>query len=331
MFMAMQQQVQLSSRFSRVCLFGCAVTLATIVFPHHVSANNLTICKKTVPSTGPTGPAFNFTGANSWTGSGKDFTTLYVMNPPTALQPLPSNPFPMQDTVCKTLNLTGHDQFNKITESVPPLPWKLTNISCTFTKSAVKIFGANPNPGFQPGDNTVSIDQADPNVTCTFVNTCAFKQQDLSTGVGQWSVTWPSGSVTTPHTVMPNSNWASHSPPPPTTTTFPGGTSWVQPANSATLTAEHSGDYVYLIRFKIPCPGTVTGWFAADNAATLVLDSDPGIPCLGNATYECFKQANVTSFGPLSVLPGAHVIKITVNNQAGPDTLTGLLAHITVQ
>ena len=85
MFMAMQQQVQLSSRFSRVCLIGCAVTLATIVFPHHVSANNLTICKKTVPSTGPTGPAFNFTGANSWTGSGKDFTTLYVMYPPTGV------------------------------------------------------------------------------------------------------------------------------------------------------------------------------------------------------------------------------------------------------
>jgi hypothetical protein len=325
MFMAKQQQVRLSSRFSRVCLFGCVVTLATIVFPHHVSANNLTICKKTVPPTGPTGPSFTFTGANSWpTSSGKDFTTAYVTSQ------LPSNPFQMQDTVCKTLDLTGHDQFNKITESVPPPPWRLTNISCTFSKSAVKIFGANPNPGFQPGDNAVSIDQADPNVTCTFVNTCAMRGQNLSTGVGSWIVTWPNGQTTTPHKVAPNSNWASHSPPASGGPPFPTGTSWVQPANSSTLTPEPPGDYVYLIRFVIPCPGTVTGWFAADNAATLVLDSDPGIPCLGNPTL-CFLQANVTSFGPLAVMPGTHVIRITVTNQAGSNTLTGLLAHITVQ
>jgi hypothetical protein len=328
MFMA-QQQVRLSTRFPRVCLFGCLLTLATIVFPHHASAATLTICKKTVPPTATLpGPSFTFTGANTWpASSGKDFTTAYT----TGLSPpLATNPFPMRDGDCKTLTVTGHDSFNKITETVPPPPWKLTNISCSPGTSVIKIFGSNPNPAFQPGDNIVSIDQTDLIVNCTFINTCAMSGQDVSTGVGSWFVTRPNGQSVTPHKVPPNSNWASHSPPGPP---FPAGTSWVQPANSSTLTAEPPGTYVYQVRFTIPCPGLVKGWFAADNAATLVMDNNPAytVPCMGNASQDCFKQANVTSFGGWFVAAGTHVIKVTVINQAGSNTLTGLLAHITVQ
>jgi hypothetical protein len=73
----------------------------------------------------------------------------------------------------------------------------------------------------------------------------------------------------------------------------------------------------------------VDGWFAADNEATLVLDGNATttMQCMGNSTHDCFKQANVTSFGPWPVGIGTHVIKVTVKNQGN---ITGLLAHILV-
>ena len=63
----------------------------------------------------------------------------------------------------------------------------------------------------------------------------------------------------------------------------------------------------------------------ADNEATLKIDANPPVPCLGNTTGECFKQANVTSF-PQSVAGlGPHTITIDVLNRGD---FTGLLAHI---
>jgi hypothetical protein len=151
------QQLRLRNRISRALLFGCALALATIVSPPEVLAQvTTTICKKTVPSSDPT--LFTFTGANGFATGPNSFGSLY-----------PPGPFNLQDGSCKTFNITGHDQFNKFTETVPP-GWTLTNITCSHTTSAVSIIGANPNPAFQPGDNTVTIDQTEPNVTCTFVN-----------------------------------------------------------------------------------------------------------------------------------------------------------------
>jgi len=319
--MSIPRQVRLCSRFFRVCVFGCLVALAAAC-PYRASANDLTICKTTVPPTGTSGPFFAFTGANGFPTGQKSFNSLYLSNQSIfKLQDSTSNP-----ANCQIFNITGNDQLNKITETVPPPPWKLTNISCTSGKSVVTIFGSNANPAFQPGDNTVSVDQADPNVTCTFVNTCAGTRLDLSTGVGSWIVTRPNGVSSTPHKVAPNSNWASQSPP-PSGGSFPAGTSWVQPANSSTLTSEPAGDYVYQIRFVVKCPAKVQGWFAADNGGILVLDANPATTVQCNLPT-CFLQNNVTSFGPWSVGIGTHVIKVTVTNQG---SLTGLLAHILVQ
>lgn len=305
---------------SRASFFGCMLALTTIVSAPEVWANNLKICKKTIPPTAPAGPLFNFIGANSWPAtSSNSFGNIPSYQP---------NPFKLKDSNCRTFNITGHDQFNKITETAPPSGWTLTNITCNYSRSVVNIIGANPNPAYQPGDNTVTIDQTEPNVTCTFVNTCAFRSQNFSTGVTQWRVTRPSGATALAFSVVPYPNWATHSPPAVSGPPFPPGTSWIQPANSPTsAVSEPGGTYIYQLRFSIPCPGKVQGWFAADNAATLVIDANPPIPCLGNPTL-CFKQANITNFSQ-PVGAGAHVIKFTVNNQ-GPSP-TGLLANITVQ
>lgn len=105
----------------------------------------ITICKKTIPS-GAIG--FPFAWAN---GSG------------------PLAPFSLNDGQCITKDVTNQDKFNKFTENVP-VGWTLTNISCKSTTTNVNIIGSNPNPAFQPGDNTVTMDLVEPNVTCTFVN-----------------------------------------------------------------------------------------------------------------------------------------------------------------
>lgn len=108
-------------------------------------AQTITICKSTKPSGGAN---FPFTWSNGF-------------------GPLPS--FSLNDGQCVTKDVTHQDHFNKFTENVPA-GWTLANITCTYTTSVVKIIGANNNPGFEPGDNTVSIDLNEANVTCTFGN-----------------------------------------------------------------------------------------------------------------------------------------------------------------
>ena len=131
------------------------------------AAQTITICKTTSPS-GGTG--FPFSWAN---GSGA----------------LPS--FSLNDAQCSVKNMTGQDHYNEFTENVPA-GWSLTNISCNATTSPVKIIGANSNPAFQPGDNTVTIDLTESNVTCTFHNrqlpACCSWSFDLSTGQGNGAV-----------------------------------------------------------------------------------------------------------------------------------------------
>src|SRR5947209_16911881 len=131
--MSIPRQVRLCSRFFRVCVFGCLVALAAAC-PYRASANDLTICKTTVPPTGTSGPFFAFTGANGFPTGQKSFNSLYLSNQSIfKLQDSTSNP-----ANCQIFNITGNDQLNKITETVPPPPWKLTNISCTSGKSVVR-------------------------------------------------------------------------------------------------------------------------------------------------------------------------------------------------
>ena len=295
------------NHFAVLVACACALALA-MVSPQAALANTLTICKQTLPSPDPLATSFTFFRANSFGNLGS---------------------FQLKDSTCKTFNLTGKDQFNRVREAPPPAGWTLSNIACTHTKSAVAIVGANSNPGFQPGDTAANVDLADPNVTCTFVNTCTYSA-DLSTGVAKWFATRPNGTTALAHPVAPNSNWASYSPPPPSSNPFPPGTSWVQPANSSTLTAEADTIFIYRLRFVVPCPGkTLVGWFAADNATWLFIDGNPPIPCMGNTTGECFKQAYVTTIPSTAIAPGGHILTFIVLND--PNTVTGLLAHIVVQ
>ena len=109
------------------------------------ATQTITICKKTLPTGGTN---FPFTWANGF-GS------------------LPS--FNLNDNQCVTKDVTHQDHYNKFTENVPA-GWSLANITCSYGTSVVKIIGANNNPGFQPGDNTVTIDLNEPNVNCVFTN-----------------------------------------------------------------------------------------------------------------------------------------------------------------
>jgi hypothetical protein len=70
------------------------------------------------------------------------------------------------------------DKFNKYTETVPA-GWALTNIACAYTTSVVNIIGANSNPAFQPGDNAVTIDLNEANVTCRFTNQKTLPPMDV--------------------------------------------------------------------------------------------------------------------------------------------------------
>ena len=140
---ASPRQLRLRKCISGIFGFGCALAFATIVAPQPAQAQWTTkICKTTSPSSIV---PFQFNHSNSF-----------------GAQPS----FVLQNGQCKTINLTGVDKYNKFTEIVPP-GWALVNISCVYTTSVVNI---GPVAGFQPGDDTVTIDQNEPHVTCTFLN-----------------------------------------------------------------------------------------------------------------------------------------------------------------
>lgn len=110
------------------------------------AAYTITICKATIPAGGSGFPFLWNSGSSG-----------------------PVTPFTLNDGQCQTFDVTSKDKFNKFSENVPA-GWTLVNIICAHTKTPVNILGANANPAFQPGDNTVTMDLVEPNVTCTFVN-----------------------------------------------------------------------------------------------------------------------------------------------------------------
>ena len=265
----------------------------------------ITICKRTIPA-GGTG--FPFSWSN---GTGA----------------LPS--FSLNDTQCSVKNLTGVDHYNQFTENVPA-GWNLTNISCNNTTSPVKIIGANANPAFEPGDNTVTIDLTETNVTCTFVNQrqprCCGWSFDLSTGKGS-SSTDPLWKINNGNAYVV-SNLANLSgvwmllPP----------ARWIQPAASATPVSANAGTYRYTLEFAIPSCGCshvqLTGSFAADNSATAYLDGNaiPGASCPGPT---CFKstQAPVSLNGAPALAAGIHTLEIDVNNELPNAIYSGLIVN----
>lgn len=265
----------------------------------------ITICKRTIPAGGK---AFPFSWAN---GSG----------------PLPS--FSLDDTQCSVKNVTGLDHYNKFTENVPA-GWNLTDISCNNTTSPVKIIGANANPGFEPGDNTITIDLNETNVTCTFVNElqpkCCHWSFDLSTGKGsistdpQWKVN--NGNAYVVSNLSNLSGVWMLLPP----------ASWIQPMASGTPVYANADTYRYTLEFAIPSCGCshvqLTGSFAADNSAQAYLDGNPipGASCPGPT---CFKstQAPVSLNGAPAMTAGMHTLEIDVKNDGPNASYSGLIVN----
>jgi hypothetical protein len=320
---ALPRPLHFRSRLSGLFLLGCVLTIAAIAQSREAVAQQVTttICKKTAPSPDPSQTSFNFIGANSWSTAPNNFSTLYP------------NPFQLKDGTCYTIDITAHDKFNKFTEHPIPPGWALSNISCVHQKSVVSIVGGNPNPAFQFGDDTVTIDQNEPNVTCTFVNTACFAPTDqslppctrpgetvtlnLSTataGVDPYWTVSPGGPNAThisfaPWTALPN-NWIHPTAP--------------LPENSAAAT------YTYTRKFNLPCKPEsyqtlqIAGRFAADNNGTVRLNSHPIGSCTGN---NCFNNPPVigTLFGTTNKLyfnQGPNYLTVTVGNQ--PKSFSGL-------
>jgi hypothetical protein len=247
------------------------------------------ICKKTFPA-GATG--FQFLRGN---GAGS----------------LPS--FTLNDGQCNTMNLAGQDHYNKFTENAPS-GWALTNIACTFNTSAVAIIGANANPAFQAGDNTVKIDLNEPNVTCTFYNRklpCCNYAFDVSTGQGSptdplWKVNGGNAYTTTTLGA-----WLSLNP-----------AKWIQAKNSPNPASVPGPNpiYKYTVKFVVPnCPNghvELHGFFAADNSGTALLDGNnvPGASCSGPTCFNT-SQAPVPINIAL-VTPGTHTLEIDVKNNS---------------
>ena len=248
----------------------------------------ITICKKTSPA-GGTGFPFSWTN-----GSGA----------------LPS--FTLNDGQCVTKDVTHQDHYNTFTENVPA-GWTLSNISCAHTTTPIKIIGADPNPGFQPGDNTVALDLNEANVTCTFINqqtsSCCCYFQELSTGQGGpadslWKVNNLAAYITPKVSSWMNLPMAK----------------WIQPVPAPLPGSVAGGTYRYTLSFTAPpaCPTApvqLSGSFAADNSAIARLDGIPitGASCPGPICFNT-PQAPVGLFVSY-VSPGSHILEIDVNNQ----------------
>jgi hypothetical protein len=262
----------------------------------------ITICKQTIPAGGA---GFPF----SWSPGSSG----------------PVGTFSLNDTQCNAVNVANLDKFNKFTENVPP-GWTLTNISCNQTTTPVKFIGADADPAFQPGDNTVTLDLNEANVTCTFVNqppACCGYTFDLSTGQGNsatdslWGVNGGTAFITPP---VPG--WIGLPP-----------AQWLQPVASPTPSTTVGGTlFRYQIRFVVPDCGSghveLNGTFAADNSATAFLDGSaiPGAACGGP---NCFNSPQAPV--PLNVSPippGPHLLQIDVNNQGGA---SGLIVNAQVR
>ena len=193
----------------------------------------------------------------------------------------------------------------------------------------MKILGANANSAFQPGDNTVTIDLNEANVTCTFVNTkqqgCCNWSMDLSTGQGssidtQWKMNNGNAYIVSNLSAL-SGVWMGMPP-----------ARWIQPGASSTPTFIGAGTYKYTVRFVVPaCHGGrvfLTGNFAADNSATAFLDGVPipGASCPGPT---CFKpsQAPVSLNGAPMIGAGTHTLQIDVKNDPPAATYSGLIVN----
>lgn len=312
------------NRVGKALLLGCALILAVAPASHAQTPFKTTICKKTNPSPDPWGTSFGFTGANGSSTGPNSFNSIYVPNT------IASNPFPLKDGHCQTFDISTHDKFNKFTESGLPWGWTLSNITCTPGHSAIRILGANSNPGFQPGDNTVAIDQTDPTVTCTFTNTLAcFRPTSLSlppcTRPGDpvaLDMSTSSVAGNDPNWTVAPGNPAKHTTLGPWTAL---ASNWITPSQASTQTGSA---YTYTRGFHLPCDPhsyqnlQLTGHFAADNNGQVLLNGNSLAQCTGS---QCFNNPSTgTSFTSTQsqFVSGYNQLTVKVGND--PKSYTGL-------
>jgi hypothetical protein len=286
----MKRLFTLTIAFVAVCSLLWACKSPQTIGPPQI----ITICKQTIPA-GGTG--FPFTWIQGSSGAPVAWATL-------------------NDTQCQTVNVANQDHYNRFTENIPP-GWTLTNISCNNTTTPVKFIGADADPAFQPGDNTVMLDLNEASVTCTFVNqlpACCGYTFDLSTGQGngQTDSLWS----------MNNGN-AYITPAAPGWIGLPPA-QWIQSVASPTPNYNPNPvniTYSYRATFDVPDCNLghveLNGTFAADNSATAFLDgvAIPGATCAGPICFNS-PQAPVT-LNVSSIPPGPHILQIDVTDEGG--------------
>lgn len=142
---------------------------------------------------------------------------------------------------------------------------------------------------------------------------------DVHTAPGSgWTVSSPGASTAQPVAQTSNAAWASVAP-----------AQWVAPPGNPTA----GGNYTYQLAFEVPAcviPATITvaGRFAADNRATLFVDSNQIAATPGTTTHG-FLPGNIVTFS--ATVPanasGQHVLRLVVNNVSN---VTGAAVQATI-
>jgi hypothetical protein len=139
---------------------------------------------------------------------------------------------------------------------------------------------------------------------------------NASTGTAPWKVAPPGSSAYQQVVPAGHVGWTSLAP-----------ASWVGPSGAP----QAAGDYtyqlqVYVPRCTLPPHVVISGRFAADNGARLVVDGAQVTASIGTANYG-FLPGSVTSFTKDISSPGVHNIQFVVHNSDGP---TGLVVQAAI-
>ncbi len=146
---------------------------------------------------------------------------------------------------------------------------------------------------------------------------------NIDTGTAPWRVMLPTQTWYQPVVVpAPNAAWA----PVPQA-------SWVRPPPASNRYPP--GNYTYALQLAVPaCSAgrtiTITGRFAADNMASVFLDTPAAqgtSPIAAQTTTQGFLPANVTQFSTsiASASAGNYVLRVVVNNEPTFPSDTGMI------
>lgn len=159
-------------------------------------------------------------------------------------------------------------------------------------------------------------------------------QINLSTGLAVWTVQSPSAPPSGPANPTLSPLRSLLLTPPvmadpagnPAWTSLPGA-QWIGPPLSATTVGTYVYDTTFTVEARCVIPSTVTlsGSFAADNSAAVYIDSNlTPIATSGGTPNFGFLPGSITTFGPITLSPGLHHLKVRVYNQSGA---TGLIMN----